>query len=85
MRPHVSQIYSADVCEVLHHSQRACPMMESSHLQVQLLIVQIVFSGVFLLTPGKEAYRLKAHENEDELPILSSPRANSGPVSISLV
>ena len=47
--------------------------------------VQIVFSGVFLLTPGKEAYRLKAHEDEDELPILSSPRANSGPVSIQLV
>ncbi|KAA6419878.1 MAG: hypothetical protein FRX49_10241 [Trebouxia sp. A1-2] len=47
--------------------------------------VLIVFSGVFLLTPGKEAYRLKAHEDEDEMPILSSPRANSGPVSISLV
>ncbi|DBA97499.1 TPA: hypothetical protein ACH3X1_015204 [Trebouxia sp. C0004] len=51
--------------------------MESSRFQVQLLIVQIVFSGVFLLTPGKEAYRLKAHEDEDEVPILSSPRANS--------
>ena len=66
-------------------SQHACSTVESSHVQVQLLIVQIVFSGVLLLTPGKEAYRLKAHEDEDESPILSSPRANSGPVSISLV
>ena len=84
MRPQASQIHSADVCEVVHHSRQACSMMES-HFQIQLLIVQIVFSGVFLLTPGKEAYRLKAHEDEDESPILSSPRANSGPVSISLV
>jgi hypothetical protein len=84
MRPHASQIYSADVYEVLH-SWHAFSMVKSSHFQVQHLIIQIVFSGVFLLTPGKEAYRLKAHEDEDELPILSSPRANTGPVSISLV
>ena len=39
--------------------------------------VQIVFSGVFLLTPGKEAYRVKAHDAEQELPMLSGPRANT--------
>lgn len=42
-----------------------------------LVFVQIVFSGVFLLTPGKEAYRLKANDDEEEMPMLSSPRASN--------
>ncbi|KAL3149128.1 hypothetical protein ABBQ32_001966 [Trebouxia sp. C0010 RCD-2024] len=39
--------------------------------------VLIVFSGVFLLTPGKEAYRLKASDDKDDVPMLSSPGAST--------
>lgn len=42
-----------------------------------LVFVQIVFSGVFLLTPGKDAYRLKASDDKDDMPMLSSPRAST--------
>ncbi len=42
-----------------------------------LVFVQIVFSGVFLLTPGKEAYRLKASNDKDDMPLLSSPTAGN--------
>lgn len=37
--------------------------------------VQIVFSGVLLLTPGKEAYRLKSYQKHEDqgLPLSSSP------------
>ena len=50
---------------------------ESHLIALDLVFVQIVFSGVFLLTPGKEAYRLKANDDEEEMPMLSSPRAST--------
>ena len=50
---------------------------ESHLIALDLVFVQIVFSGVFLLTPGKEAYRLKANDDDEEMPILSSPRVGT--------